>query len=163
MGEVTALVDAYRWNISKMADAFGLHRDTIRRRLIDAGVKPCGKKGNAPIYHLADASPAIFASQSVQVSEVVKPERLGPKDRKEWFQSENERLKFEKEVRRVIPEEEHREGLAETLKVVCSFFDSLPDKMERTRMFTPEQLEQLEAVSDSMRNQLYFELKELAD
>lgn len=162
MTEISNLADAYKWNISRMADAFGLHRDTIRKRLNDAGVKPCGKKANAPIYHLKDAAEAIFAGSTV-TTDAQNPAKLDPKSRKEWYQSENERLKFQTTVKELIPEGEHRDNIATTIKAAVSFFDSLPDKMERERIFTPEQLEALEGVSDRMRNQLYDVLVEVQD
>lgn len=154
--------DEFKWNISKLADAFQLHRDTCRKRLNDAGVKPAGKKGNAPVYRLAEAAEAIFAGTVVQ-GDQADPTKLDPKSRKEWFQSENERLKFQENIRELIPSTEHRDNMAVTLKAVASFFDSLPDRMERARIFTPEQLEALERECDKMRAQLYNELLEVQD
>lgn len=154
--------ESYKWNISRLADAFGLHRDTVRKRLNDAGVQPCGKKANSPLYHLPAAAEAIFAQQVI-AGDQTNPDKLDPKGRKDWYQSENERLKFQQLTKELIPTDEHRDNLASVLKLVCSFFDSLPDKMERERLFTPEQLEKLEKVSDDMRLRLYEELREVKD
>ncbi|APU00739.1 hypothetical protein [Aeromonas phage Asp37] len=154
--------DLYRWNLSQLAKAFGLHRDTIRTRINDAGVKPCGKKANASIYKLHEAAEAIFAGTTI-AGDQTDPAKLDPKSRKEWFQSENERLKFQEAIKELIKSGEHRDNIAKTLKSVASFFDSLPDRMERSRMFTPEQLEALEGECDKMRNQLYEELQEVQD
>ncbi|ANZ52197.1 putative terminase small subunit [Aeromonas phage Ahp2] len=156
---ITGGDEPYKWTISAMARAFNLHRDTVRSRLNDAGVKPCGKKANAPLYLLAQAAEAIFAGSSV-ASDASDPSKLDPKSRKEWFQSENERLKYQTTVKDLIPSGEHRNNIAITVKGIASFFDSLPDKMERTRLFTPEQLEALEGVCDQQRNQLQNELME---
>lgn len=159
---ITSGDEPYRWNISQLAKAFSLHRDTIRGRLNDAGVKPVGKKANAPLYLLAEAAEAIFAG-SVVAGDSADPTKLDPKSRKEWYQSENERLKFQTSIKELIPSGEHRDNVALTIKVLASFFDSLPDKMERTRLFTPEQLEALEGVCDQQRNQLYAELEEVQE
>ncbi|MGL5093666.1 MAG: DUF1441 family protein [Aeromonas sobria] len=159
---ITGGEEVYRWNLSQLAKAFSLHRDTIRARINDAGVKPCGKKANAPLYHLHEAAEAIFAG-TVVTGDQADPSKLPPKDRKEWFQSENERLKFQTAIKELITDSDHRTNVAKTLKSVASFFDSLPDKMERTRVFTPEQLEVLEAQCDVLRNQLYAELQEVQD
>lgn len=153
----------YRWNISQIAEAAGLHRDTIRKRLAEAGLKAVGKKGNAPVYHLHEAMQAVFAQQTVSVSEQHDPNKLVPKDRLDWFKSETERVKFQREVKELIPTDEVRDGLAEVLKRVASFFDSLPDKMERKRLFSREQLEELESACDAFRVQLYNELREIED
>lgn len=159
---ITGGAEPYRWNISTLAKAFSLHRDTVRARLNDAGVKPVGKKANAPLYLLAEAAEAIFAGSTVS-NDAADPAKLDPKSRKEWFQSENERLRFQTAVKQLIPEGEHRDNTAKTIKGIASFFDSLPDKMERTRLFTPEQLEALEAVCDQQRTQIYAELLEVQD
>lgn len=159
---ITGGDEPFKWNVSQLAKAFNLHRDTVRSRLNDAGVKPCGKKANAPLYLLAQAAEAIFAGSSV-ASDASDPSKLDPKSRKEWYQSENERLKFQTTVKDLIPCGEHRDNTATTIKVIASFFDSLPDKMERTRLFTPEQLEALEGVCDQQRNQLHYQLQEAQD
>ncbi|MGL4507881.1 MAG: DUF1441 family protein [Aeromonas sobria] len=159
---ITGGDEPHKWNVSQLARAFSLHRDTVRSRLNDAGVKPVGKKANAPIYLLAEAAEAIFAGTVVQ-GDQADPSKLDPKSRKEWFQSENERLKFQTSVKELIPSADHRDNVAVTIKAVCSFFDSLPDKMERSRIFTPEQLEALEEECDKLRQQLHSELNEVQD
>ncbi|MGL4755200.1 MAG: DUF1441 family protein [Aeromonadaceae bacterium] len=152
-----------KWNISALATAAGLHRDTVRKRLAEAGVNPVGKKKNAPVYDAAEAMQAIFAQQTVAVGDQLDPNKLDPKGRLDWFKSETERVKFQREVKELIPTDEVRDGLAEVLKRVASFFDSLPDKMERKRLFSREQLEELESACDGFRVQLYNELREIED
>ena len=49
-------------NISQMAMMFDLSRDTVRTRLRKAGVVPVKKVANAPLYDMATAGPALFAS-----------------------------------------------------------------------------------------------------
>ncbi|MGL4508400.1 MAG: DUF1441 family protein [Aeromonas sobria] len=154
----------YKWNNSQLAKAFNLHRDTVRARLNDAGVKPVGKKANAPLYLLHEAAEAIFAGSTVtQANAALDPDKMDPKSRKEFFQGENERLKFQTNTKELIPSGEHRDNVAVTIKAVVSFFDSLPDKMERERIFTPEQLEILEQYCDTQRNLLFAELMEVQE
>ncbi|RJS95285.1 hypothetical protein [Salinisphaera sp. Q1T1-3] len=52
--------DGYRWNISTIADALNLSRDTVRRRLREAGIEPDGYVSNSPVYALAKAIPPLF-------------------------------------------------------------------------------------------------------
>lgn len=164
MSEITSLSQAYHWNLTKLADAFGLHRDTVRKRLKAAGISPVGRKGNAELYALSVVGPALFATGAMATGgEINNPDDMVPKERKDWYQSENERLKFQKEERELIPITEHRDGMVVPLKEVVSFFDSLPDKMERRRCFTAEQLDELEAATDVFRMQLYNQLSELDD
>jgi hypothetical protein len=160
MADITELADAYHWNISRIAQAFGLHRDTVRKRLNDAGVMPVNKVGNASVYRLREVGPALFREvQQVNQKRAYEVDTLDPKSRKEHYQSENERLKFMAAEQMLLPIEEHRAALALALKPVVSFFDSLPDRMERLRLFTPPQLEALQEACDDQRQLLYHKLE----
>lgn len=154
--------DDYRWNVSTIAKAAGLHRDTVRKRLAEAGVVPNGKKGNAPVYVLADAMQALFATTVIS-GKTLDPDKLDPKDRLDWYRSESERVKFAQTVRELVPSDEVRDEQADILKVVVGFLDSLPDRMERLKLFTPIQLESLEAACDGCRDGLYQALLEIED
>tara|TARA_Y100000114_G_scaffold156378_1_gene183367 strand:- start:942 stop:1436 length:495 start_codon:yes stop_codon:yes gene_type:complete len=155
MAEITPIQEAYAYNISRLAEAFCLDRKTVRKRINQAMVKPVSKRNGQPVYALADVGPALFGAQSRPNVNTQDPDNLDPKARKEWFQSENERLKFQQSVGELIPEPAYRDDLALAFKLVVSFFESLPDKMERNRTFTPAQLGELEKATDAMRAQLY--------
>ncbi|EOS8341139.1 TPA: DUF1441 family protein [Vibrio parahaemolyticus] len=162
MGSVSHLNDAFSWNITRIAEAFGLHRDTVRKRLKEARVKPSGKKSGVDIYALADVGPALFAAESSNKSEDdYNPNKMVPKDRKDFFQSERERLKYETEIGELIPEGEYRLDLAATLKYLVSAFESLPDNLERRYKMPPEALEYVESWADESRNYLYHGLLEV--
>ncbi|MGL5589093.1 MAG: DUF1441 family protein [Aeromonas veronii] len=154
--------DEYKENVSTIAKMAGLHRDTVRKRLNEAGINPCGKRGNAPIYRLAEAMQCLFASTVIS-ADALDPNKLDPKGRLDWYRSESERVKFAQTVRELIPSAESRDEQSKTLKVVAAFFDSMPDKLERKRIFTPDQLEAVEKLCDEMRAQLYAELMEISD
>lgn len=151
-----------KWNISTLAQVSGLHRDTIRKRLASAGVNPAGKKGNAPVYQSSDALAAIFSEQVI-TADSLDPDKLDPKGRLDWFKSEREKIALGRDTRELVPSHEVRDDLAEVMKVVAAFFESLPDKMERKRGFTPAQLEQLEAACDEFRETLYADIMEVPD
>jgi hypothetical protein len=51
-------------NISQMAGMFALSRDTVRKRLRAAKVKPHSQERNAPVYDMAIAGPALFANMA---------------------------------------------------------------------------------------------------
>jgi len=162
VGTVSSINDAYAWNITRIAEAFGLHRDTIRKRLRESQIKPIGKKSGVDVYALADVGPALFSAETGNKTEDdYNPNKMAPKDRKDFFQSERERLKFQAEIGELIPEGDYRDDFSAVMKTCVSFFESLPDNMERTRLFTPEQLDQLEKHSDSLRLRLYHTLLEV--
>jgi len=160
MAEVSHINDAYSWNITRIAEAFNLSRDTVRKRLRESGVRASGKRSGAATYALADVGPALFDAEARFVPEIHDPDKMRPKDRKEWFQSENERVKYLVDAKALIPEGDYRQDLYTTLSAVVSFFENMPDKMERTGLFTPEQLELLETQGDAFRSQLYLQVKE---
>ena len=163
MGDVTRIDDAYLWNITRIAQAFGISRDTVRKRLSAAGVVPAKKLKGVHLYPLPDVGPALFAGDANVMPTAYNPDELHPKDRKDYYQSENERLKFEEKTKQLIPAEEVRADQVRTLKANVAFFEGLTDKMERTRLFNPEQLDALERATDTFRDQLYNELLDVSD
>ncbi|WP_353222520.1 hypothetical protein [Salinisphaera hydrothermalis] len=48
------------WNVSTISEALNLSRDTVRKRLREAGVEPDGRVGNSPVFNLARAIPPLF-------------------------------------------------------------------------------------------------------
>ncbi|WP_422101988.1 DUF1441 family protein [Vreelandella sp.] len=153
MAEINRLEEAYNWNITRLADAFGLHRDTVRKRLKEAGVVPAGSRNGANVYALKDAGPALFAE--TRVAEGMDPTRMHPTDRKDWYQSENLRVKLEKEMRLLVPVEEAHREMSRLAKAVASGLDSLADMLERDAGLPPEAIELVEKTTDALREQMY--------
>ena len=153
MAEINRLEEAYNWNITRLADAFGLHRDTVRKRLKEAGVVPAGSRNGANVYALKDAGPALFGE--TMAASGYDPDDLPPQDRKAWFQSENERVKLEKDMRLLVPVEEAHREMSRLAKAVASGLDSLADMLERDAGLAPEAIEMVEQVTDNLREQMY--------
>ncbi|MDK1289791.1 DUF1441 family protein [Pseudoalteromonas umbrosa] len=162
MNNVSNISDSNSWNITRIAEAFGLHRETVRKRLRSSKVKPSGKRAGVDVYALADVGPALFSGErNVGDDDFLNPSKMLPKDRKDYFQSERERLKFEEEIGELIPDSDYRKDLYFSLSIVVNYFENLPDKMERTGLFTPEQLELLEKEGDKCRHEMYNKLIEI--
>ncbi|PMN73189.1 hypothetical protein BCT27_12545 [Enterovibrio norvegicus] len=141
---------------------FELHRDTVRKRLKEALVKPAGKKSGVDVYAMADVGPALFSAEVGNKSEDdYDPNKMAPKDRKDFFQSERERLKFQTEIGELIPDSEYRLDLAATLKYLVSAFESLPDNLERRYKVPPEVLEHVEKWADENRAWIYNKVLEV--
>ena len=66
------------------------------------------------------------------------PDELRPTDRRAWFQSENERVKYEKEQRNLIPAAEVEEVIGTTFAAVAHMLRSIPDNLERKRGLSPD-------------------------
>lgn len=163
MGDVTKRDEAYSWNITKIAVAFGVHRDTVRKRLTAAGVCPLKKVKGNNLYALSDVGPALFVGETKFMQAKYEPDDMAPKDRKDFFQSEIARLSVEEKTKQLIPVEDVRTDYVRVFKSSVAFFEGLTDKMERTALFNAEQLEALERETDTFRDQLYNELIDVAD
>ncbi|NIC05254.1 DUF1441 family protein [Billgrantia bachuensis] len=153
MAEINRLEEAYNWNITRLADAFGLHRDTVRKRLKEAGVVPAGSRNGANVYALKDAGPALFGE--THIAEGMDPSKMHPTDRKDWYASELSRVKLEKEMRLLVPVEEAHREMSRLAKAVASGLDSLADMLERDAGLPPEAIELVEKTTDALREQMY--------
>ncbi len=151
--EVNKLSDAYSWNITRIADAFGMDRGTARRRIKEAGVVPSGLKNGVSVYALKDVGPALFGD--VLSSAGVDPDDMLPTDRKAYYQSENERIKFEEKVRNLIPIDEVHREMSQLAKAIASSLDSLPDMLERDAGLSPEAIDRVEELTDRLREQMF--------
>ncbi|MBR2512749.1 MAG: DUF1441 family protein [Halomonas sp.] len=153
MAEINRLEEAYNWNITRLADAFGLHRDTVRKRLKESGVVPAGARNGANVYALKDAGPALFSES--RPGTAADPNDYHPTERKDWFQSEVLRVKLEKEMRLLVPVEEAHREMSRLAKAVASGLDSLADLLERDAGLTPETIELVEKSTDALREMMY--------
>lgn len=127
MGDVSEIRDN-RLSVSQIAAEFGMARATVSKRIDALGIRPDGKRLGYPVYRLRDIVRIAGDSDPADEND---PMRMRPQDRRAWFQSENERLKFESEQGRLIPAAEVEAEMAEMAKVVTRALATLPDKLER--------------------------------
>lgn len=153
MGEVLNSKDAYNWSVSKIGQAFGLDRRTVAKRLQESGVSPAGSKRGNPTYALADIGPALFGEKT-PIAGGVNLDQF-PDARKAWYQSENERLKFEEKIKQLIPAHEFARELSMLAKTVAAGLDSLPDMLERDAGLSPASIERVQHVIDALREEMY--------
>lgn len=153
MGEVINSQDAYSWSINKIATAFGMDRRTVSKRLQEAGVAPAGKRRGSAVYALSTIGPALFG-EPARVAGGLDLDQF-PDARKAWYQSENERLKFESAIRTLIPADEFARELATFAKATAAGLDQLPDMLERDAGLEPEAIDKVQKVIDELREQLY--------
>ncbi|HDZ6734287.1 TPA: DUF1441 family protein, partial [Mannheimia haemolytica] len=112
-------------NINQIAELTGLHRQTVSQRV--AGLNPAlGSNSKLKLYALRDL---ILTGLAEKMSADV--DSLSPADRRAWFQSENERLKFEKEIGELIPASEVALEMSALAKTVVQALETLPDILER--------------------------------
>jgi hypothetical protein len=133
---------AVTFSIRRLAEEFGMARETVSKRLNDAGVRAAGTRGGFPVYRLRDACPAILAACTEDGG--IDPAKMRPGDRRAWFQSENERLKFEQETGQLILAAEVQSEMATLAKIVVRELETLPDTAERDLRCGPEVIEYLQ-------------------
>lgn len=153
MAEINRIEDAYAWNITRLAEAFGLHRETVRKRLNAANVAPSGIRNGINVYAIKDAAPAIFAD--VVLGGDGDPDTLPPTERRAWYQSENERVKLEQELRQLVRVEDAHREMSSIAKAVTTTLESLPDILERDCGIDAESVARVQDVIDGIRAQLY--------
>jgi hypothetical protein len=142
------------WSLSRLADEFGIARETVAKRLRDANVAPSGKRSGYDVYRLADAAPAIVGAQ-VRAETSADPRDLPPLERRAYYQSENERIKVEVSTGALVPAAEVEADYAELVKKIAQFFDTLPDVLERDAGITGEQVMRVQEACDRVRNAMY--------
>lgn len=153
MEEVVNRQDAYNWSVSRIAEAFRMDRRTVTKRLQESGVAPAAMKRGNPVYALSDIGSALFG-ESGRVAGGVNLDDF-PDARKAWYQSENERLKFEKEIRQLIPADEFARELSVLAKTTAAALDSIPDMLERDAGLAPEAIGRVQMTIDALREQIY--------
>ena len=79
---------------------------------------------------------------------------MSPQDRKAWYQSENERLKFEREERELIPADEVSREFSILAKAVVQVLETLPDILERDCALTPAAVSRVQKVIDNLRDEM---------
>ncbi|MBV2127932.1 DUF1441 family protein [Arsukibacterium indicum] len=157
MGTLHNIDDAYAWSISRIAEAFGLDRRTVSAKIKAAHIEPTGVRKGHPTYHLSDIGPALFGSQVTDLPPAfMDPASMLPKDRKDWYQSERERLKLETELKELVPAADVARGYADLVKAVVNPLDSLIDELESKVGLSGEALDRVQIIIDGLREEMYF-------
>ena len=144
MSNVSGISDAYYWSVFKIAEAFGLHRDTVKKRLLAANTPVAATVRGNPVYALQHVGPALFSVKH-------EASRMEPKERKDWYQSENERIKLEKEQRKLIPVDEVVIVYSSMRKAVVQVLETIPDVLERDCALTPQAVGVVQQAIDDLR------------
>ncbi|EFH5995976.1 DUF1441 family protein [Escherichia coli] len=76
MSNVSGIGDAYYWSVFKIAEAFGLHRDTVKKRLLAANTPMAATVRGNPVYALQHVGPALFSVKHEAADSVHDPSRI---------------------------------------------------------------------------------------
>lgn len=160
MSDISRIGDAYNWSVAKIAEAFGIDRKTVRKKIMNAQVASAGNIRGNPVYSLKDIGPVLFALDEAATPETLHdPSRMDPKSRKDWFQSENERVKLEAALSQLVPANEVHREMAMMAKSVLQVLDTWPDRLERDRGWSPHQTSEAQSIVDEIREALAAEIR----
>ncbi|MBF5132717.1 DUF1441 family protein, partial [Escherichia coli] len=81
-------------------------------------------------------------------------------ERKAWYQSERERLKFEQETVQLIPASDVRREFAIWAKAVVQVLETLPDILERDCGLQPAAVSRVQSIIDDLRDQIALRVTE---
>lgn len=155
MAEIRDISDAFSWPVSRLAELFDMHRQTLSKRIKQHGLAPAGSFRGNPTYNIAQVARIIYAPIDDDEDEAPLNLDRNPDARKAWYQSENERIKFETSVQHLIPDHVYAREMSFMAKSVASVLDSVPDLLERKAGIDPSALDAVEKAIDSVRDQLY--------
>lgn len=164
MSNISNLGDAYNWSVAKIAEAFGLNRGTVKKRLLDANTPIANMVRGNPVYALRDIGPILFgADPDANTNSLQDPSSMPPKDRKDWFQSENERIKLETTLKQLVPVADVHLEMAVLVKAITQVLDTWPDKLERDKGWNAEQLTEAQIIVDELRDLLASKVLDAED
>lgn len=141
-------------NISQLAALSGVHRQTAAARLQNLPVAG-GHESNLKLYRVVDIVSAFLA-----LPPPVAEGEMDAHERKAWYQSERERLKFEQETAQLIPASDVRREFAIWAKAVVQVLETLPDILERDCGLQPAAVSRVQSIIDDLRDQIALRVTE---
>jgi len=144
------------FSLTTLAREFECSRETIRRRLDEAGVEPCGDSGGYPLYRLRDALRAWLQGRECAID----PSSMQPMDRKAHYDAELKALQLQTLQREVIPRVESEQEQARNNRITSLMFDTMTDVLERDCGLSGEALARVERSIDECREALFKQLIE---
>ncbi|EBN9929259.1 DUF1441 family protein [Salmonella enterica] len=135
-------------NVSQLAALSGVHRQTVASRIKNVRTAG-GHESNLKLYKLTD-----ILAELMKLPPPVAEGEMDPHDRKAWYQSERERLKFEQEVGELIPASDVAREFAEMAKAMVQVLETLPDILERDCALVPSAVMRVQSIIDDLRDEI---------
>lgn len=139
-------------SISSLAKEFGTSRETLRKRITEAGVHPADETGPHPRYRLRDIIDAWTQLEDRD------PDSLPPFERRAFYQGEIDKLTLETKAGALVPHDEVERDYGLAFSAVSQHLDTIVDVLERDAGATSAQLAVVEQVLDRLRDQLFERL-----
>lgn len=114
-----------------------------------------GRVGAPWVFDLRDVAEWRYAGTSAHdPDEVTDPESMPPRDRKDWYDGEEKRIRVEKERGTLVSADIYREEMSRVLKEIAITLETLPDVLERKCNLSPDAVLIMQKILDDQRTQL---------
>ncbi|THA16152.1 DUF1441 family protein [Rodentibacter pneumotropicus] len=144
-------------NINQISEVAGMHRQTASNRL-SRFTPASGSNAKNKLYFVRDLIIAALEEQPEKMSKDV--DELPPMERRAWFQSENERLRFEQAIGELVQAFEVAQEMSALAKYVVQKLETLPDILERDCGLPPNALIRVQQEIDDLRDQMALHIQE---
>ena len=160
--QVVSQEEWFNWSLTQLAREFNIARETVQSRLRAANVNANGERRGFPVYSVAQAAKAILMPHMANGHVQNDPDKMSPKERADWYKSENDRIKFERESGTAIYINDSREQMAVIAKTGLQVLETLPDILERDYGLDADIISGIEQKIDVLRNQWASLLEQVA-
>lgn len=140
-------------NINQLAALSGLHRQTVVARL--KNIRPAGGHDKLKLYRLTD-----ILTEFMGLPPPVAEGEMDPHERKAWYQSERERLKFEQETAQLIPASESDGSLPSGQKRSCRCWRHYRIFWNVTVVCSLTAVSRVQSIIDDLRDQIALRVTE---
>lgn len=145
----TPISEARLMSIAQVASEWGMSRDKVRRLL--ARVPTMGEKNGSPAYAIRDVARVMVLDElNISPDGDIDPERMPPKDRKDWYDGEARRLEIARKAGVLVEAELVREVIAGLFLKVRNTLSSLPDVLERDTGLEPDRIGRVQRAVDTL-------------
>ncbi|MGG5216180.1 DUF1441 family protein [Rahnella variigena] len=134
-------------NVSQLAELVGMNRNHVARRLHELELVG-GNGENLKLYELGKALQKLLSPSMQENGE------MSPQDRKAWYQSENERIKFEQANGELIQADEVAREFSVMAKAIVQVLETLPDILERDCALSPATIVRVQSIIDDLRDEM---------
>jgi len=149
MADAAGLAVGITASLSELSREFGVSRETVGKRLLNAGVVSLNKVGGHPVYPLGDSARAILELTARGFIEI-NPDKLPPKERLDHFKAGREELALKRDMGLVVDADDARNEMAKLIKGVTRMLESLGDVLERDEGISPEVFKRInDEISDA--------------
>lgn len=135
-----------------LAREFGIDARIVPKRLKDIPVKGLTMDGQHG-YLLRDVVHALFGLSDTGVNR--DPDRMIPRDRKSWFESELRKLECEEKEGNLVQASDVETKFGDLMKMIARRLETLPDSIERNVQLPDGAFIEIQNALDAFRAELH--------